>query len=63
MASDFKKQTDADLVKELETRKADLQKVRFTFSHGGNKDTKKQSRLRKEISQILNEMRARALKK
>jgi ribosomal protein L29 len=61
MSKDFDKIKDIDLIKKLNEKRLDLQKIRFTFSHGGNKDTKKQSRLKKEISQILNEIRKREL--
>jgi ribosomal protein L29 len=63
MSKDFKKLKEADLLKELSKKREELQKIRFTFSHGGNKNTKKQGLLKKEISQILNEIRQRELEK
>jgi len=62
MSKDFSKIKDAELAKELNKNRAELQKIRFTFSHGGNKDTKKQSNLKKEISKILTEIKSRELK-
>jgi len=61
MNKDFKKLKDTDLVKELDKRKSELQKINFNFSHGGNKNTKNQSNLKKEMSQILTEIRNREL--
>lgn len=61
MSKDFKKLKEAELLKELTKKREELQKIRFTFSHGGNKNTKKQSNLKKEISQILNEINQRKL--
>jgi ribosomal protein L29 len=61
MSKDFEKIKDSDLIKKLNENRKELQNIRFTFSHGGNKDTKKQSRLKKEISKILNEIRKREL--
>lgn len=63
MSKDFSKMKDAELVKDLQVKRAELQKIRFTFSHGGNKDTKKQSNLKKDISKILTEIKQRALDK
>ncbi len=62
MSKDFSKMKDVDLAKEINHKRAELQKIKFTFSHGGNKDTKKQSNLKKDISKILTEIRNRELK-
>jgi ribosomal protein L29 len=61
MSTDFKKLKETELVKELNSKREELQKLRFTFSHGGNRNTKKHSTLKKEISAILNEIRNREL--
>ncbi len=63
MTKDFSKMKNDELVKELQSRRADLQKIKFTFSHGGNKDTKKQSNLKRDISKILTEIKKRELSK
>jgi len=62
MSKDFSKIKETELAKELNKKRVELQKIRFTFSHGGNKDTKKQSNLKKEISKILTEIRNRELR-
>ena len=62
MSKDFKKIKVDELLKELSQKREELQKIRFNFSHGGNKNNKKQSVLKKEISKILNEIRQRELK-
>ncbi len=62
MNKDLKTKKDIDLQKDLASKRSELQKIRFTFSHGGNKDTKKQSNLKREIARILNELRIRDLK-
>ncbi len=61
MSTDFKKLKETELVKELNSKREELQKLGFTFSHGGNRNTKKHSTLKKEISAILNEIRNREL--
>ncbi len=63
MSKDFSKMKDTELAKDLQSKRAELQKIKFTFSHGGNKDTKKQSNLKKDISKILTEIKQRALHK
>lgn len=63
MTKDFSKMKNDELAKELQSRRADLQKIKFTFSHGGNKDTKKQSNLKRDISKILTEIKKRELSK
>ncbi|MEZ4210707.1 MAG: 50S ribosomal protein L29 [Candidatus Paceibacterota bacterium] len=63
MRKDFSKMKNDELAKELQSRRADLQKIKFTFSHGGNKDTKKQSNLKRDISKILTEIKKRELSK
>ncbi|MEZ4103155.1 MAG: 50S ribosomal protein L29 [Candidatus Paceibacterota bacterium] len=62
MRKDFSKIKEDELAKELNQKRAELQKIKFTFSHGGNKDTKKQSNLKREISKILTEIRNRELR-
>lgn len=62
MSKDFSKIQNTELLKDLSDKRAELQKIRFTFSHGGNKDTKKQSNLKREISKILTEIRNRELR-
>ncbi len=62
MSKDFSKIKETELAKDLNDKRAELQKIRFTFSHGGNKDTKKQSNLKREISKILTEIRNRELR-
>lgn len=61
MSKDFSKIKYEDLVSDLNTKRVELQKIRFNFSHGGNKDTKKQANLKKSISKILTEIRKRDL--
>jgi ribosomal protein L29 len=63
MKTDLSKIKDAELQKGLARKRDEVQKLKFTFSHGGNRDTKKQSNLKKEISQILTEIRKRELLK
>lgn len=62
MSKDFSKMKDTELTKDLNQKRAELQKIKFTFSHGGNKDTKKQSNLKKDISKILTEIKSRELR-
>lgn len=63
MKTDLSKIKDLELQKGLARKRDEIQKLKFTFSHGGNRDTKKQSNLKKEISQILTEIRKRELLK
>jgi ribosomal protein L29 len=63
MIKDLKTKKEEDLVKMLASKRDELQKVRFNFSHGGNKNTMKESNLKKDISKILNEIRERELNK
>jgi len=61
MSKDFAKIKNEELLKNLQSRREELLKIKFNFSHGGNRDSKKQSNLKKEISKILNEIRRREL--
>ena len=56
----YTKQSDADLLKELSEKRAELQQFRFGMAGSKTRDVKRGRDIRHDIARILTELRARA---
>lgn len=56
---DLKKTTESDLKKEIESRKKDLLDLRFNMSGTGKRNSKDAAKLRREVAQMLTELKSR----
>lgn len=59
---EIQKKKDADLVKEIATKRTELRKARFAMQGASAQDVKKLRELRRDIARIMTELRQRELR-
>lgn len=56
---DLKKLTESDLKKKIDEQRKDLLNKRFNISGTGKRNSKESSKLKREIAQMLTELKSR----